>query len=405
MSTSSIGFGSSCIHSDYKLKAGTSHMEPIHATTTFSYDDASELMSIFRGDKEGYIYSRWQNPTIELVAQKIARLEAHRVFDSNNNPVELYCHLFSSGMGAITALFLSQLKPGEKVITQGNLYGGTNELLHGVLSGLKIEPVFANLKDLNGLEAMIKKDASIKMIYVETPANPTIDCYDLMAIAEIGKRYHVILAADNTFATPYLQQPFKYGFDFVAHSTTKYLNGHGNAVSGALVGRDVNYMKKDFLSIYKLLGANGNAFDAWLLNNGMKTLELRMDRHCHNAQTVAEQLEAHPKVAKVNYCGLLSHPDHYVAKKQMNNYGGMLSFELKGGMDAGIAMMNKIKFCTLAVSLGTVDTIIQHPASMSHIKVDKAQREKYGITDGLIRLSVGLENIEDIIADLDQAMN
>lgn len=405
MAHSSIGFGSSCIHSDYELKAGTSHMEPIHATTTFSYDDASELMSIFRGDKEGYIYSRWQNPTTELVAQKIARLEAHRLTDSNNKPLELYCYLFSSGMGAITALFLSQLKPGDRVITQGNLYGGTNELLHSVLAGLKIEPVFTNLKNLNAVEDLIKKDHSIKMIYVETPANPTIDCYDLKAIAELGKRHHLILAADNTFATPYLQQPFKYGFDFVAHSTTKYLNGHGNATSGALLGRDVSYMKKEFFHIYKLLGANSNAFDGWLLNNGIKTLELRMDRHCTNAYTVAEVLEKHPKVARVNYCGLPSHPDYGVAKKQMHQFGGMLSFELKGGMDAGIAMMNKIKFCTLAVSLGTVDTIIQHPASMSHLKVEKAQREKYGITDGLIRLSVGIENVEDIIADLDRAMS
>ncbi len=401
MMHTSIGFGSSCIHSDYEQKTGAPHMEPIHATTTFSYEDASELMRVFRGDKEGYIYSRWQNPTIELVAQKIARLEAHRI---NTAPVELYCNLFSSGMGAITALFLSQLKPGEKVITQGNLYGGTNELLQNILTGLKIEPVFTHLKNLNHVEDLVKKDASIKMIYVETPANPTIDCYDLKGLSQIGKRHHLILAADNTFATPYLQQPFKYDFDFVVHSTTKYLNGHGNATGGALVGRDVEYMKKEFFHIFKLLGANSNAFDAWLLNNGLKTLELRMDRHCANAFTVAEVLEKHPKVARVNYCGLPSHPDYAVAKKQMHQFGGMLSFELKGGMEAGVAMMNKINFCTLAVSLGTVDTIIQHPASMSHLKMEKSQRELYGITDGLIRLSVGIENVEDIIADLDRAM-
>jgi methionine-gamma-lyase len=404
MNNKSIGFGSSCIHSDYEQKAGASHMEPIHATTTFSYDDASELMSVFRGDKEGYIYSRWQNPTIELAAQKIARLEAYGL-KNNNTPLELYCNLFSSGMGAITALFLSQLKPGEKVITQGNLYGGSNEILQNVFTGLKIEPVFTDLKNLNLVEETIKKNSTIKMIYVETPSNPTIDCYDLEGLSTIGKAHHLILAADNTFATPYLQQPFKYDFDFVVHSTTKYLNGHGNATGGALVGRDVEYMKKKFFHIYKLLGANSNAFDAWLLNNGLKTLELRMDRHCSNALSVAEALEKHSKVSRVNYCGLPSHPDYTVAKKQMSKFGGMLSFELNGGMNAGIAMMNKIQFCTLAVSLGTVDTIIQHPASMSHLKVDKSQREKYGITDGLIRLSVGIENVEDIIADLDQAMN
>ena len=223
-------------------------------------------------------------------------------------------------MGAITALFLSQLKPGEKVITQGNLYGGTNEILQNVLTGLKIEPVFTELKNLNLVEDTIKKDSTIKMIYVETPSNPTIDCYDLEGLSQIGKRHHLILAADNTFATPYLQQPFKYGFDFVAHSTTKYLNGHGNATWRRTGGRDVEYMKKQFFNIFKLLGANSNAFDAWLLNNGMKTLELRMDRHCSNALTVAEALEKHAKVARVNYCGLPSHADYAVAKKQMRNF-------------------------------------------------------------------------------------
>ena len=213
------------------------------------------------------------------------------------------------------------------------------------------------------------------------------------------------MACDNTFATPYLQQPFQYGVDFIMHSTTKFLNGHGTAIGGILLGRDMEFMNRKAFPTFKLLGGNSNPFDAFLLINGMRTLEVRMERHCHNATEVASYLETHAAVAKVNYTGLSTHPDFNIASKQMRHPGAMMSIELKGGLQAGIDMMNKLKMCTRTVSLGTCDTLLCHPASMTHYGVSKEQREKYGITDGLIRMSIGMENVQDIILDLEQALS
>lgn len=243
------------------------------------------------------------------------------------------------------------------------------------------------------------------MLYLETPANPTIQCVDLEVLSALGKQYNLIVAVDNTFATPYLQQPFKYAaVDYVFHSTTKYLNGHGTAIGGALVGRNVEFMETKMAKVNKLLGVNSNPFDAFLLSLGMKTLELRMERHCHNAMEVANFLEQHPSVSKVNYLGLTSHPDHYIATKQMTHPGAMLSFEMKGGIETGKKFINKLQMCIRAVSLGTCETLLSHPASMTHHGVPKEKREQYGITDGLIRMSVGIENIADILNDLEQAL-
>ena len=397
--------GSLCVQNPHtKFDYAQPHMEPILASTTFSYEDPEALMEVFLGEKKGFIYSRWSNPTIELAEQKIAALESWGIKDKNDEPLKLNAKMFSSGMGAISTLFISNLKPGDKIIAQGTLYGGTAELLVKLLSQHGIEPVIVDLKDLNLLEKILAVDPAVKMLYIETPSNPTIDCYDIGALTAIAKKKNLIAAVDNTFASPYLQQPFRYGVDFVVHSTTKYLNGHGNSIGGMLIGSDESVMNKKVFEHRKLLGSNSNAFDAWLLLQGVKTLEIRMQRHCGNAMRVAEYLESHPKVARVNYCGLDSHPDHMVAKKQMRDFSGMLSFELKDGLESGKKLMKNIRLCKLAVSLGTVDTIIQHPASMSHVGVPKEVREKYGITDGLVRLSVGLEDVNDIISDLDQAL-
>jgi methionine-gamma-lyase len=239
---------------------------------------------------------------------------------------------------------------------------------------------------------------------LETPANPTIQCVDIEAITKLAKQYNLLVSVDNTFATPYLQQPFKYGVDFVVHSTTKFLNGHGTSIGGVLIGKDIEFMKTKATKWHRLLGGNTNAFDAFLLLNGIKTLELRMDRHCSNAVATADFLQKNAAVAQVNYVGLESHPDHAVAKKQMKHPGAMLSFELKGGLNAGKNFIDRLQMCTRAVSLGTADTLVSHPASMSHYGVSKEERLQFGITDGLIRMSVGLENIEDILADLDNAL-
>ena len=307
-------------------------------------------------------------------------------------------------MAAISTLMLATLKPGDKIITHYSLYGGTNELVNKILPGFNITATIADLRDLNTAEEILKADPAIKMMYLETPANPTIQCVDIDELSKLAKQHHLIVACDNTFATPYLQQPFQYRVDFVVHSTTKFLNGHGTAIGGILLGRDVELMKTKITKTHRTLGGNSNAFDAFLLIQGIKTLEVRMERHCHNAMEVAAFLEGHTAVAKVNYTGLASHPDHYTAMKQMRHPGAMLSFELKSGLKGGIDFMNKLKMCVRTVSLGTCDTLLSHPASMTHYSVPKEEKEKYGITDGLIRMNVGIENLPDIIADLEQAL-
>jgi len=273
-----------------------------------------------------------------------------------------------------------------------------------VLPPLGIDAIITDLRDLNKADDAIKKDNKIKMLYLETPANPTIQCVDIEELTRLGKKHNLTVAVDNTFATPYLQQPFRYGVDYVFHSTTKFLNGHGTAIGGALTGTDIEFMKERMTKVHRLLGGNSNAFDAFLLTQGIKTLEVRMERHCSNAVNVAHFLEKHTSVSKVNYLGLESHPDHKTSKKQMTHPGAMLSFELKDGLDAGKNFIDKLQMCVRAVSLGTCDTLLSHPASMTHYGVPKEKRQQYGITDGLIRMSVGIENIADILNDLDQAL-
>jgi methionine-gamma-lyase len=307
-------------------------------------------------------------------------------------------------MAAISTLLLANLKQGDKILSHYSLYGGTEEIMQKLLPALGITVVIDDLRDINKAEMHLKNDPAIKMLYLETPANPTIQCVDLAVLSAIAKQHDKLVACDNTFATPYLQQPFKYDVDFVMHSTTKFLNGHGTAIGGVLVGRDLDKMNTSVTKIHRMLGGNANPFDAFLLVNGMKTLELRMDRHCSNAQQVAEYLSGHAAVAKVNYNGLPSHPDYAITQKQMRLPGAMLSFEHKDGLQGGIRFMNKLQFCTRTVSLGTCDSLLCHPASMTHYGVKPEDRIKYGITDGLIRFSVGMENVEDILADLDQSL-
>ncbi|HTM91852.1 MAG TPA: aminotransferase class I/II-fold pyridoxal phosphate-dependent enzyme [Flavisolibacter sp.] len=392
------GFGSAAVHAGHQPDPRYAHQTPIYATSTYVYDTAQQGMRRFSGQEEGYIYSRWGNPSFTEAEQRIAALETFQL------DVEAKGLLHSSGMAAISTLFLSNLKEGDKVLTHFSLYGGSDELLSKFFPDLGIEAAIADLRQLDKVEDIIKNDKSIKMMYLETPANPTIQCVDIEELTRIAKKYNRIVACDNTFATPYLQQPFQYGVDFIVHSTTKFLNGHGTAIGGILIGKDIEFMKKRAAKVQSLLGSNSNPFDAFLLTQGVKTLEVRMQRHCENAMKIAQFLERHPEVNKVNYAGLTSHPDYAIAKKQMQHAGGMLSFELKKGLQGGIDFMNGLKMCVRTVSLGTVDTLLSHPASMSHFGVPKEQREKYGITDGLIRMNVGIENSEDIIADLEQAL-
>jgi len=396
------GFGSAAIHAGHETEGNYSHLTPIYASSTYVFETAEQGMRRFSGGESGYIYSRWGNPSMKEAEDKIAALESFGLTE-NGNPLQLKARLHASGMAAISTLMLGSLKSGDKILSHYSLYGGTQELMNRVLPELGIEAIIVDLRDLNKAEEALKNDPKIKLVYLETPANPTIQCVDIDALTKLAKQKNLLVAVDNTFATPYLQQPFKYGVDYVVHSTTKFLNGHGTAIGGVLVGKDLERMNTRMEKVHRLLGGNSNSFDAFLLTQGMKTLEIRMERHCANAMKVAQFLEKNPAISKVNYLGLPSHPDHTTSTKQMRHPGPMLSFEMKGGLEAGKKFIDKLQMCVRAVSLGTCDTLLSHPASMTHYGVPKADREKYGITDGLIRMSVGIEDVEDILTDLKQA--
>ena len=392
------GFGSACVQLSKIDKKISPHNEPIFATTAYTFDSTEEALELFDDQFKGYIYSRWANPTVEMAERKIALLETH------GTELKAKAQLFSSGMAAITGILLSCVKPGQRLLTQNQLYGTTDELIQKQLGEFKIENLRVDLNDLDKVAEVLKKNKNIKLIYIETPSNPKMEVFDIAALSKIAKKYDCKVAVDNTFASPYCQQPLKHGADFSLHSATKYLNGHGSGLGGVVVGTDEKFMRDEVWTKIKLMGANSNAFDSWLILQGLKTLEIRMQRHCENAKLVAKFLSGSKKVSKVNYCGSKEHPQAKIIKKQMTNFSGMLSFELKGGMKAGIQLLDKVKVCNMVTTLGTLDTLIQHPASMTHVNVPRERRIAAGITDGLIRLSVGIENAEDIIEDLENGM-
>jgi len=375
------------------------HIIPIYATSSFDFDDIQQGMRIFAKEEAGHTYSRYGNPTVDATASKIAALE---MYGTDKEALGL---MTNSGMAAVEVLAGGLLKIGDKILTQPNLYGGTTELLQKIVSKRGIEVVYTDLSNTDQVASMLSRDSSIRLVYLETPANPTLACIDIKELASVVNQYGRWSAIDNTFATPYLQQPFLAGVNFVLHSTTKYLNGHGNGIAGVVVGQDPELFHEKLWNHVKLVGSNCSPFEAWLVYQGLKTLPLRMDKHSSNAQLVAHNLAEHPKVSNVNYPGLESHPDHHIAKKQMKAFGGMMSFELKDGLNGAISAMNRLKFCSLAPTLGDVDTLVLHPASSSHLKVDPETRKKAGISDGLIRISVGIENPQDILDDLLQAID
>ena len=373
------GWTSLAVHAGHKKDPMHAHLVPIYASSTFVYDDAEQGMRRFSGQEEGYIYSRWGNPTFTEAADKIAAFETFGLTDEHDQPLQVKGMLHASGMAAISTMMLGTLKPGDQVLTHYSLYGGTDGLITKLLPGLGIIPVVDDLRNIEVAERHFRTEPAIKMLYLETPANPTIQCVDLKELTSLAKQHNALVACDNTFATPYLQQPFKYGVDYIVHSTTKFLNGHGTAIGGVLLGKDIDIMNTKMTEVHRLLGGSANPFDAFLLIQGMKTLELRMERHCHNAMEVAHFLEKNRAVTRVNYVGLTSHPDFAIAEKQMRHPGAMLSFELKNGLKGGIEFMNKLKMCVRTVSLGTCDTLLSHPASMTHYSVPEKERLRYGI--------------------------
>ncbi|MBK8686513.1 MAG: aminotransferase class I/II-fold pyridoxal phosphate-dependent enzyme [Bacteroidetes bacterium] len=399
-----IGFGSACIYAGFESEQHRSHITPIYASSTYLFDSAEQGVDLFTGKEKGFIYGRFGHPTGSQTEEKLAGLEAYGLQDENGQPLQLKAILHASGMAAISTLILSNVQQGQKVLSHLSLYGGTQEYIDKVLPGCGIQTLITDFKKLDEVENMLQSHQEIALLYIETPANPTLQCVDIEKLTQLAHQYGCKVAVDNTFATPYLQQPFRFGVDFVIHSTTKFLNGHGTAVGGVLIGRDLNFMQTKATKHFRLLGASVSAFDAFLLNNGIKTLEVRMQRHCENAMTVAAFLAQHPAVETVNYLGLDKHPDHALAKRQMKHAGALMSFEVKGGFEAGKKFINHLQLCTSAVSLGTCDTLISHPASTTHTGVAAELRAQSGISDGLIRMSVGIENVEDILADLDHAL-
>lgn len=393
------GFSSVCIHAGHQTDGHRSHLTPIYASSTYTMDDAQYGADLFTGKQQGYVYGRFGSPSINEVEEKVVALETF------NLAIEAKALLHASGMAAISTCMLALVPAGKKVLSHYSLYGGTQELLDKVLPSLQISSILLDFRQLDAVEKMLQEDKDIAVMYIETPANPTLRCVDIAALCALARQYGVKTICDNTFATPYLQQPFALGADYIIHSTTKFLNGHGTAIGGILLGRDIEFMNTVMTKHHRLLGGNSNGFDAFLLNNGIKTLPLRMDKHCSNAQQLAEFLHQHQAVEKVNYLGLATHPDYALANKQMKMAGGMMSFEVRGGLENGKIFIDHLQMCTHAVSLGTVDTLVSHPASTTHFGVPADVKEKSGITDGLIRVSVGLEDADDIIQDFEQALH
>ena len=383
------------------------HLPPIYQNSVFTFEDTESGAAIAGGEQPGYYYTRWNNPNHQQLASKLAALEAWDLIRQHpeTDPEEVSGGLvFASGMAAVTTAILACVQAGETVLAQAALYDGTYLFLKNLAPRYGINVVWVTDNTPAGWEKAFHDHPDAKLAYLETPVNPTLRLTDIRAVSELAHVHNARVAVDNTFATPFCQRPMTHGADLVVHSTTKYISGHGQVLGGAVLTTDLDLLHGQLLQTYKLIGGTPSPMDTWMTNIGLKTLDLRMERHCRNALRLAKVFEKQPTVSRVYYPGLTSHPDHILARKQMNDYGGMIAFELKGGLEAGKWMMNHVKIATLAVSLGNVDTLIQHPASMTHRHTPRDKRLAAGITDGLVRLSVGIEDVSDLIFDLLQAM-
>ena len=390
---SKLNFSTRAVHAGYQKNEFGALATPIYQTSTFIFDSAEQGGKRFALEEPGYIYSRLGNPTNTQVEDKLANLEGAEAAVS-----------MASGIGAITSVIWSKVSSGDHIIAAKTLYGCTFAFLNHGISRFGVEVSFVDTSDPENVRAAMK--ANTKIVYLETPANPNMNISDIEAISKIAHEVEdCIVVVDNTYCTPYLQRPIELGADVVVHSATKYLNGHGDVIAGFAVGTQEFIDQVRLVGIKDMTGACLSAFDAFLINRGMKTLDLRMDKHCSNAQKVAEFLESHPAVESITYPGLKSFPQYELAQKQMKLPGAMIAFEVKGGIEAGIKLMNTVELCTLAVSLGDAETLIQHPASMTHSPYTPEERLESDITEGLVRLSVGLECPDDIIADLKQALD
>ncbi|MCK5251056.1 MAG: methionine gamma-lyase [Spirochaetaceae bacterium] len=390
----SMGFATKSIHGGFPAENTTGALTtPIYQTATFSFDSAEQGGRIFSAEEEGYLYSRVGNPTTAQLEERLAILEGAEASLA-----------LSSGMGAITAALWTILKAGDHIVSSRTIYGCTHELFEFGLSRFNVDVSFVDMTDPDNVRKAMRKNT--RLIFVETPANPNLILNDIEAISAIAhEKADCLVMADNTFATPYLQLPLALGADIVVHSATKYLNGHGDVIAGFVAGKKELMDEIRVTGLKYMTGAVLAPFDAFLIIRGLKTLDIRMERHCDNGEAIADFLEGHQAVEKVYFPGLKDFPQFDLAAKQMKRPGAIISFEVKGGFENGKKVINAVELCRIAVSLGDAETLIQHPASMTHLAYNDEDRHKAGISDGLIRLSVGLENAEDIIADLKQSLD
>jgi methionine-gamma-lyase len=391
MKKSKLGFNSRMVHGgEFDNPLGSATV-PIYQTSTFIFENADHGAKCFSGEDDGYIYTRIGNPTIHALETLVADLEGGAEGIAT-----------SSGMAAVNTLYMALLSKGDHMISSEAVYGPSRVVMEQHWARFGVESTYVNTANIAAIKAAFKPNT--KMLFIETPANPTIEITDLKACADLAHQHGALLVVDNTFCSPYLQRPIEFGADAVFHSMTKFLNGHADIVAGMIIAKDKDLGKK-LRSMMVAMGCNMDPHQAYMVIRGVRTLGIRVERAQQSAMEIARFLEAHPKVDWVKYPGLESHPQHELAKTQMKGFGSMISFGLKGGLEAGKILMNEVQLAILAVSLGGVETLIQHPASMTHSKMKPEDRLKAGITEGLVRFSVGIEDVEDLIDDLKQGLD
>ncbi|MBA3971030.1 MAG: aminotransferase class I/II-fold pyridoxal phosphate-dependent enzyme [Bacteroidetes bacterium] len=382
-------FETNAIRTQVSATGNREHSVPLYLTSSFTFEDAEQMRAMFADEVEGNIYSRFINPNSTELINKMCLLEGAEAG-----------HATASGMAAVFASFMALLKSGDHILSGSSIFGSTHTVLTKYLPKWGITHTYADMNKPETWEKLIQENT--KMIFVETPSNPGLDIIDLEWLGNLSKKHNLILNVDNCFATPFLQRPIEFGAHLVTHSATKYIDGQGRVVGGIVVGK--KELIKEILTFCRSTGPALSPFNAWTLSKSLETLSIRMERHCQNAHKLAGLLENHPRVLQVRYPFLLSHPQFEIAKKQMSMGGGIVSFEIKGGIESGRKFLNALKMCSLTANLGDSRTIATHPASTTHAKLSEEERIAVGVTPGMVRISVGLENIIDIVADIEQAL-
>ncbi|WP_026708310.1 trans-sulfuration enzyme family protein [Flavobacterium frigidarium] len=389
MNEEQFGFETEAIRTQLERTQYLEHSVPLYLTSSFVFEDAEDMRASFAEEKDRNIYSRYSNPNTNEFVEKVCKMEGAKAGFA-----------FASGMAAVYSTMAALLKSGDHIVSSSSVFGATHSLFMNYFPKWNIETSYFDINKPETIESLITLET--KILFAESPTNPAVDIIDLELLGNIAKKHNLILIIDNCFATPYLQQPIKWGAHLVVHSATKLMDGQGRVLGGVTVG-DPELIQKIYL-FSRLTGPSLSPFNAWVLSKSLETLAIRLDRHCENALKVAEFLEQHPNVNKVKYPFLKSHPQHEIAKKQMKAGGNIVAFEIKGGLEAGRAFLDKIKLCSLSPNLGDTRTIVTHPASTTHTKLSVEERLAVSITDGLVRVSVGLETVGDVIADLNQAL-